>query len=279
MNNSKYWKVVWEADEHDVPVPRPWKNAWSAPWLFTYALVILQLLALLTTRGFGLNPLYLAVNLSLAAVVPIWCVVIRRWGFVFLGTAVVAANAVLLAIVAPVGGPTLFLMPIFIGAAVAIPLVTISCYWGRFGKPGDEVGDVQQFQVGLKFGIRHLFIASAVVAVICGIGKALFPYLPLVIGALGHLSAIIMIVISFNTLVSTWALMGPSHGSGMGIFPLLAALASAGGSWFFRHGEGPWIFLMFGLCWAATTVHLALLRRSGLRFIKKRPNPELARSL
>lgn len=275
MNNSKYWKVVWGDDERDLHEPRPWQNAWSAPWLFTYALVIVQLLALPTTW----NPFYLAVNLSLAAVVPIWCVVIRRWGFVFLGTAVVAADAVLLARVARVWEPLLFLLPIFIGAAVAIPLVAISCYRGRFGEPGDEVGEVQQFRVGLKFNIYHLFVASAVVAVICGIGKALFPYLPLEIREPIHLYAIIMIVISFNTLVSTWAIMGPSHGLGRGISPLLVALASAGGSLAFPHGGAPWIFLMFGLCWAATTTHLALLRRSGLRFIKKQPNPEIARSL
>ena len=229
--------------------------------------------------GFGPNPFYLAFNLSLAAVVPIWCVVIRRWGFAFLGTAVVIANAALLARVARVWEPLLILLPIFIGAAVAIPLVAISCYRGRFGKPGDEVGEVQQFRVGLKFNIYHLFVASAVVAVICGIGKALFPYLPLEIREPIHLYAIIMIVISFNTLVSTWAIMGPSHGLGMGISPLLVALASAGGSLAFPHGGAPMIFFLFGLCWAATTTHLALLRRSGLRFIKKQPNPEIARSL
>lgn len=286
MNETESKTIEREPDEHDVLEQRPWRNGLSAPWLFTYGLVFVQLVTLPFGWGSAPSPMslvllviyfFFAANLSLAAIVPIWWVVIRRWEFVVLGIAVLAANGVLLAIIAG-SDLTLFLLPTFICGAVGVPLSGISWFWGRFDKPNVD-GETVQFQEGLKFGIHHLFIASAVVAVICGIGKALAPYFVVRPASSTYILAVITTIISFNTLMSTWALMGRSVGLRVVIALLLAVLSCVGGSLAFPPGGAPWIFLMFGLCWAATTVHLALLRRSGLRFIKKQPNPEIARSL
>ena len=161
----------------------------------------------------------------------------------------------------------LFFLPIQIGGTVAIPLLGISWFWGRFDRPSVDEETVQ-FQEGLRFGIHHLFIASAVVAVICGIGKAVAPYFVFYSGATVIL--FVTIIISSNTLMSTWALMGRSIGLRVGIALLLAALGCVGGCWLLGlHTELLIYLFLFGLCWAATTVQLYLLRRSGLRFIKK----------
>ena len=221
---------------------------------------------------------FLAANLSLAAIVPIWLVVIRRFEFLVLAIAVLVANGVLLASIGR-GELMLFLLPILVGGTVAIPLLGISLFWGRFDKPNidDEKG---QFKEGLRFGIHHLFISSAVVAVICGIGKALAPYIVFRSSDPIYDFALITVIISFNTLMSAWALMGRSIGLRVVISFLLAVLScGSGGLIFFSKGGGAMILFLFGLCWAATTTHLALLRRCGLRFIKKHSNPEIARSL
>jgi hypothetical protein len=278
MCEIESFKIEVEAEITERP---PWLNLFSAPWLFTYGFVVVQLATV--PFGWARGPIllvyvFLAANLSLAAIVPIWSVVIRRFEFLVLAIGVLLANGVLLASITR-GDLMLFLLPMLVGGTVAIPLVVISLFWGRFDKPSADV-EMRQFQEGLKFGILHLFIASTVVAVICGIGKALAPYVVFSSGTPVQDFAVITIIVAFNTLMSVWALMGRSIVSRLIISFLLAVFSCGGGSWlFFPHAGSPMVLFMFGLCWAATTVHLALLRRSGMRFIKKQPNPQLARSL
>ena len=105
MNETESKTIEREPDEHDVLEQRPWRNGLSAPWLFTYGLVFVQLVTLPFGWGSAPSPMslvllviyfFFAANLSLAAIVPIWWVVIRRWEFVVLGIAVLAANGCLL---------------------------------------------------------------------------------------------------------------------------------------------------------------------------------------
>lgn len=281
MSDTESSKIE-QDEEQDLLEQRWWRNALSASWLFTYALIIVQSVtvpfAWNTTRPRLIVFVFLAANLSLAAIVPIWWVVIRRLVFVVVGIAVLLANGLVLFSVSLRGDLLMFLLPILIGGTVAIPLLGISWFLGHFGKPSVD-GEMVQFQEGLRFGIHHLFIASAVVAVLCGIGKGLAPYFLGSLNKPSYLFGVITITVSFNTLMSTWALMGRSIGWRLLIALSLAVLSCVGSSCAFQSPVVPLISFMFGLCWVATTVHLALLRRSGLRFIKKQPNPKLARSL
>ena len=237
MNETESTKVDQETDQQEV-CQRPWRRVWSAPWLFTFALVIVQLL----TFSFVFNPMpslgvyvFVGAGLSLAAVVPVWCVAIWHWASLLLGLVVLFFEGITFGYWVP--GPPLemFLMPVLVGGTVAIPLLGICLFWGRFDKPMGGV-DTVQFQEGLRFGIRHLFIASAVVAAICGIGKALASYFVLTLGSQTYFLAFIIVVISFNTLMSTWALMGRSVSLRIVISFLLAVLSCVGGSLVFPGG-------------------------------------------
>lgn len=274
MNETESSTAEQQTDEYEVR-QRPWRSVGSAPWLFTLALVIIQFLTFPSVWiVVGRNPIayvFIAANLSLAAIVPIWCVVIRRWVFVVLGIVVLLANGAMMMSIGPPRDLMIFLLPSLVASTVAIPLLGISCFLGRFGKPLDG-GETVLFQEGLRFGIVHLFVASTIVAVICVIGKALAPFLAFSPGDPLYLYAVVTIIISFNTLLSTWALMGRSIGLRLVIALLLSVFSCVVGSRVFP--AATMILLMFGMCWMATTVHLALLRRCGLRFIKKQPNLE-----
>lgn len=254
--------------------------------LFTFAVIALQAVTAPFVSDNGPSLIgfaFISANLSLAAIVPIWCAAVRRWLFLFvvLGVLVLVIDGVVLAgLVGRGASAIVFLLPSLIAGTVAIPLVLISCLFGRFETPAAVSAEDQEFQEGLRFRISHLMIASAGVAVLCGIGKAVAPYVDFSGARVWPIILCIVSVISFNALISVWALMGTRVGWRIGISSILFVLTSAGGLYCLWRREHDWMFLLlFGLSWLATTILLVLLRRSGLRFIKKQANPKIARSL
>lgn len=253
--------------------------------LFTLAVVVLQAVTAPFVSGSGPSLIafaFISANLSLAAIVPIWCAAVRRWFFLFvvLGVLVLVIDGAVLTVLVGGASAIVFLLPSLIAGTVAIPLVLISCLVGRFETRATVSAEDQEFQEGLRFRISHLMLASAIVAVLCGIGKAVAPYVDFSGAQVWPIILCIVSVISFNALISVWALMGTRLGWRIGISAILFVLTSAGGLYCLWRREQDWMFLLlFGVSWLATTVLLVLLRRSGLRFIKKQANPEIARSL
>ena len=100
----------------------------------------------------------------------------------------------------------LVLLPL---ATILPTLLTLFLIKRVFGRFAPLASGAEIFVEGLRFNLSHLFIVTTLLAVLLAIGKVIWPLLelnspadaPLILGSLAAL-------ISFNTLLHVWALMG-----------------------------------------------------------------------
>lgn len=150
---------------------------------------------------------------------------------------------------------------------IFVTLEVIKLSFGRFEKPTmAEVPD------GLQFRISHLMIATAAVALLISLIKALMPFAQ---STRGYSSTIAVIAICFVcnlvviTLSSTWALMGRRVGFRLFIGAAVSMLVATSNFFIAPDSTALWLWsFMLAICWGTVTLQLWLLRLSGLRFVR-----------
>ena len=163
--------------------------------------------------------------------------------------------------------PMLFMLPLASTLPVFLTLLIIKRGFGHFALLKI---DAEQFLEGLRFNLSHLFIVTTLLAVLVPVGKLLWPML-----ADGHqpadliFFAFLIALISGNTLIFVWALLG-KHAIlrtciviPIGIVSLVVFMK------FCVQGEDLIVFYtLTGLPLLSTFVLMATLRFSGWRFIR-----------
>ena len=155
--------------------------------------------------------------------------------------------------------------------ASALPvLLTLMVIKRAFGYFAPLQRDADQFLEGLRFNLLHLFIVTTLLALVLPIGKMLWSMQPNTVGPapLG-IFACLIVLISFNTLMFVWALMGKYAvlrtciATPVGIAALLICVQVC------NHGADyiEWCVLA-GLPLASSFLLMAALRFSGWRFWK-----------
>ena len=98
----------------------------------------------------------------------------------------------------------LVLLPLATILPTLLTLFLIKRFFGRFGP---LVSDTEFFTEGLQFNLSHLFIVTTALAVLLAIGKVIWPLLEFDSPPDAFLISLV-VLISFNTLLHVWALMG-----------------------------------------------------------------------
>ncbi|QEG24175.1 hypothetical protein MFFC18_40920 [Mariniblastus fucicola] len=242
-------------------------------WCFTAALMAIDLLLICFIPNSPSKELavigFVGVNLAFAGIVAIWASVLKGWipyvpaFFVLILTGV--------ALAANTGGAELqvILIPLAIGLVVGLTLETVKLLRGNFVTV--QASDVE-FEEGMQFSILQLMLLTAGVAVFCSVIRLVWPMLNFSSGNGNQILTLGVLVatISVNTLASIWAMLGQKVGFRLPVMIMCQVVASMAGYFYFSHlSKFEW-GLLVGLSIAATIVHLFLLRRGGLRFVRKR---------
>ncbi len=242
------------------------------PWLFTIALPLLAACSYpWITPGKHIPVLFfVAFMLSSACVTGIWLGITYRWWRLLVAPFIITLTAFAL-------GYSMGSSFDWTGASISaitsiiiwITLEITKLIFGRF-----EVPDSRETMTdGLQFGISHLMITTAGVALfISGVqflsgftessARTMSPNIFMI--ATTFIAVLVII-----TLAGTWALLGNAIKKKLFIASLASIVAAIAAPFLLR---GPssvlWIGLFF-ICWIAITLQLWLLRLEGLRFVRK----------
>ena len=165
----------------------------------------------------------------------------------------------------------IFLLPLMIAAPIVITLQYIKIFKGTFSH-GHL--DHQQFDEGLQFKIKHLFIITAAIAILIAILKALAPNFSF---NGSEITTLLLVVglLSVNALVSVWAVLGNVVSVRLVLSALTAVLLVLVCLSMQHYFVRPVAFfdmvfwLSFtALSWVASTLQLYLFRREGYRFVR-----------
>lgn len=245
----------------------------SRPWIFTFALAFLAVVvwpfSFLDHDG-PASYTIVVVCLSLAAVTAVWCAVAIRWWRFPIALVALAINGVILATATSPARAEIWvaLIPLLVSLPIELTLETIRLFLGRFSNSGN----INDFKEGLQFGILHLMGLTAVVAVLCSIGRYLVPILTESMD--GHSYSILLMiasVLSVNTLTSTWALLGKRPVPRLFISLVSAGCVIALGTLLAPSGLSRVWMWIYSIVWLITTVQLALLRSQRVRFVQHAP--------
>ena len=161
-----------------------------------------------------------------------------------------------------------FSVPFLIGGLVLATLEVVKRLFGSF-QIGATVTDQNE---ALQFRIRHLLIATTAIAVAIaiiqrtGIVLEHFNFInasPIIIMAV----AVAYIVVA--TLMGVWVFMGQACPQRfIGVFPLLVVLIPLASFLGIRHWPIVWTIVFSGVTFAIF-LYLGLLRKDGLRFVKR----------
>ena len=163
----------------------------------------------------------------------------------------------------------LVLLPL---ATILPTLLTLSLIKRVFGRFSPLAQDAEFFVEGLRFNLSHLFIVTTLLAVLIATGKIIWPLLefnpppeaPLILGSL-------VALISFNTLLHVWALLGQQAILRTCIAIPLGIVTLVICSWVCRgNGSGDDFFwyLLTGLPLLSSFVLMTSFRYGGWRFWK-----------
>lgn len=211
---------------------------------------------------------YLACSLSLAALLSIFAAVKRGWKIYITAFFFLCLDGFNLALMGSQVDAIIILLPLLIATPILITLESVGLFWGTF--TNSELVS-RPFSGGFQFRISHLFIITSVIAVMILIVKGLLPSFS------GELrtyvsSAIIVAVLSVNTLINVWAILGETTRMRLLAF-LIAASMILAVSWlvslrrYLGNGEVVFWICFTGLSWAPSTLLLYLLRQEGYRFV------------
>lgn len=265
MNEVSFVDMPSEGSDRETRIGLPWK------FTFLVGLVTIALWPLSSrdpNNFFGLA--FIFFSLSLSSITGVWCAIARPWWRYLIG---ILATGLLGFAIMKSGSSNDELMVFLVAPLIVIPIVitleAIKLLFGFFTRSHDVTGPSND---GLQFGISHLMILTAVVAVLISAAQWLAPvFQP--IRSNGPVVAIVTIatVIAFNTLTSVWALMGFHIRYRIWIAIVLAIIAIFLGTSFSPGGFRSLWALMFGVVWTITVLLLAFLRRDGCRFVRKKP--------
>jgi len=167
------------------------------------------------------------------------------------------------------------LIPLFVAIPILITLVCVTFFYGTFTK--SELRN-QSLVEGLQFQIKHIFIATAVIAsavamlqtfASSGGRVSIFPPMEILI---------VIVLLNINALVSVWAILGEQVGRRLGVSLFSACALLAVGLFFLNYwvpfsGKNAFIFpatvaTEIMLVWTTSTLQLYLFRRQGYRFVR-----------
>ncbi len=193
------------------------------------------------------------------------------WRFLFLAIAYIALSILLNT---KEDGPPLqlllLLFPLMIGLPTLLTLESIKLFLGRFRR-GEIYDDTKE---GLQFGLKHLVILTTVVAVLSRISIMLGPWFRRLDAPPPNLSivfAIVICIMSFNTLLGVWAMLGKNAVVRFLIWFFLAGIAVSFVPWFLARwvqSSGIWTTVL-SIAAIATQILLGCLRLDGYRFVKR----------
>ena len=154
-----------------------------------------------------LNAVFIGSCLSLPSMLAAWsCIRSGAWRYC-LAVFLTLVNGYVLTWVVRGWPDWLFIL---LPLATTLPtLLTLSLIKRFFGRFAPLVSGADFFGEGLRFNLSHLFIVTTSLAVLLVIGKVIWPFLeynslPIELLVFGSL----VVLISFNTLLHVWALMG-----------------------------------------------------------------------
>jgi len=213
---------------------------------------------------------FIGLNLAFACMVGIWCATSTGWIRFPVSIFVLFLWGNLLHFCTGGSGSdglSLVLIPVAIGAIVISTIEAIKFGFGRFESLESRNSE---FREGLRFEISHLLILTTVIAVMVSLGKANWHWLSQAFGDFSSLLNIgtLIAICSVNTLLSIWALLGRVVAVRLAVALILQASLSAIGSLIFKHLPFTLWATLIGMGAIATMLHLYLLRRSGLRFVR-----------
>ena len=164
------------------------------------------------------------------------------------------------------GSFLVLLLPAMIAVPVTLAIGGIKLGYGSFEPTQDST---ENFTEGLQFQISHLLIATAVLAVMCGVFKALLPYLSFPASTFNLM--VIALVLAVNTLASVWALMGRAIDWKVAVAIVIVCVMTCVGVLVmpnFQRRIGVWLAITV-IPWLASVTLLSLLRREGYRFVRR----------
>ena len=247
--------------------------ALRTPAVLAAVVVVLDLFAYMVGTGSPRDiatTVFVGLNLAFACMVGIWCATSQ--GRIRL----IAAVLVLflwgnLAFYCTDGSSQYWLIvsmiPVAIGAIVTATVEAIKFIFGQFEVIGPSN---PEFREGLRFEISHLLILTTVIAVFVALVKANWTSL---VDAFDTYVLLLKIstmvgICSANTLLSIWALLGHKINWRLPIAVLLQIGLCSLGGFIFDHIPIYFWALLIGLSILTILLHLFLLRRAGVRFVR-----------
>ena len=138
---------------------------------------------------------------------------------------------------------------------------------GKFLIPGAEATVEDAFQ----FRISHLMIATAAVAVFISVAKWLGGFININSGVAPvtiFLVTLFVAVFAIITLANLWAFMGTKVKNKVVVATFISFLAAGGTFLLPAMFQMTWLAL-FLICWLAILAQLWVLRREGVRFVRR----------
>lgn len=209
---------------------------------------------------------FVSCTLLLGSMIAVWCAVLGGWKAYLVGVVAIVIDGLSLNVI---GGPDWWptLLPLAIALPCCMTLELIKVMFGKFSKIS---ASGEEFQEGLQFKLTHLFITTTVIAVVCGIGQAVAPFVSFEQPSYRILTMLgtIALVLASNTLLCVWAILGKAMLWRLSIaIPVAIGLVALGG---YVMQDLTWIWpLIFGICFLATAILLWMLRFEGYRFVRK----------
>lgn len=249
--------------------------AFLRPWLLVAVLALVASCTYPFTGGAGRDfsvAIFVSSMLSMASLLGMQLGIANKWWRFLIAPFAIVVPA---AIIGASTGPTIEWVEATIsGSTTVIVFLTLEItklFFGHFRIAGkDELMDD-----GLQFGIAQLMIATAAVAVFISLVKFLLGF----VGAsnsgfsntyLIYLAATFVSSLVVFTLANVWAMMGSVVRNRL--FVSIAAALVAIAPLFFLASDISDLVLwasILGICWVTIALQLLLLRRSGLRFVRR----------
>ena len=228
--------------------------------------------------SFGRTPssmFYVSCCMTLAVLMAILASVAGGWRLYFVAVLVLLLDGGALAGSLSVNKmrAELIFLPLMIAAPILITLQCIKIFKGTFTSgPSAQ----QHFEEGLQFKIKHLLVATAVLAILIAILKAVAPYISFR-GVEAYLTlSLVAGLLSVNALVSVWAVLGKALRMRLFVSVLVAVvllavcLAIMNYFYFQLRSFDLWFWSGFtALSWLVSTIQLYLFRRAGVRFVRR----------
>ena len=207
--------------------------------------------------------------LSLPSMLATWSSIRLGWWRYALAVVLSLFNGILLTtFVNPDFDLLLVILPLASALPVLLTLLIIKRVFGHFAP---LARDADQFLEGLRFSLLHLFIVTTLLAILLPVGKLLWPMLTDSLRPPDKLFTLfsLCLLISFNTLMFVWALMGRQAilrvciTIPIGAFTLwICALACQ------RSNDGLAWYTLTGLPLVSSFLLMLAFRSSGWRFWK-----------